>query len=93
MGPIPHFPRCNTIYFAFIAISTIHLDSDNIYIGRYNIVFFLVTYLMPMLGMMVCYLQMGINLWRADASTDTSNITAHPAMTKSRQNKKRVGRI
>ena len=55
--------------------------------------FFLVTYLMPMMGMMVCYLQMGINLWRADASTDTSNITAHPAMTKSRQNKKRVGRI
>ena len=24
---------------------------------RYNIVFFLVTYLMPMLGMMVCYFQ------------------------------------
>ena len=79
---------------------------------RYNIVFFLVTYLMPMLGMMVCYLQvtnqphiklsptaslilfkMGINLWRSDASTDTSNITSHPALTKSRQNKKRVGRI
>ena len=57
---------------------------------RYNIVLFLVTYLLPMVGMMLCYLQMGVHLWQGDASTDISNMTSHPAIIKSRQNKKRV---
>ena len=57
---------------------------------RYNIVLFLVTYLLPMVGMMLCYLQMGFHLWHGDTSTTISSMTAHPALIKSRQNKKRV---
>ena len=56
---------------------------------RYNIVFFLVTYLLPMLGMVICYLQMGVNLWRTDSNI-AMTASAHPALIKSRQNKKRV---
>ena len=51
--------------------------------------FFLVTYLLPMLGMVICYLQMGVNLWRTDSNI-AMTASAHPALIKSRQNKKRV---
>ena len=57
---------------------------------RYNILLFLVTYLLPMVGMMLCYLQMGFHLWHGDQDTNISNMTSHPAIVKSRQNKKRV---
>ena len=56
---------------------------------RYNLVFFLVTYLLPMVGMVLCYMQMGVHLWRGDRET-MGTILPHPAMVKSRQNKKRV---
>ena len=47
------------------------------------------TYLLPMVGMILCYLQMGVHLWRGDTETMA---TPHPAMVKSRQNKKRVSK-
>ena len=59
---------------------------------RYNLVFFLVTYLLPMVGMILCYLQMGVHLWQGDRKT-MGSIPQHPAMVKSRQNKKRVGEV
>ena len=34
-----------------------------------NVVFFLVTYLFPMLGMVTCYLKMGLHLWQGDRET------------------------
>ena len=68
---------------------TISLTQSTVF--RYNLVFFLVTYLLPMVGMILCYLQMGVHLWRGDTET-MSTIPPHPAMVKSRQNKKRVSK-
>ena len=56
---------------------------------RYNIVFFLLTYLLPMLGMGLCYAQMGLHLWRGDKSA-ISLLVPQAALTKSRNDKKRV---
>ena len=58
---------------------------------RYNIVFFLLTYLLPMLGMGLCYVQMGLHLWRGDKSA-ISLLVPQAALTKSRNDKKRVRR-
>ena len=38
---------------------------------RYNIVFFFLTYVMPIIGMGVCYIQMGRHLWHGDKSALT----------------------
>ena len=59
---------------------------------RYNIVFFLLTYLLPMLGMGFCYVQMGLHLWRGDKSTITL-LVPQAALTKSRNDKKRVSSL
>ena len=56
---------------------------------RYNVVFFFVTYLLPMVGMVLCYLQMGVHLWQGDKE-NMGTILPHPAMVKSTHNKKRV---
>ena len=37
--------------------------SNSLDIFSYNILFFFLTYVLPMLGMAVCYTQMGRNLW------------------------------
>ena len=51
--------------------------------------FFLLTYLLPMIGMGLCYVQMGHHLWRGDKSTITI-LVPQAALTKSRKDKKRV---
>ena len=56
--------------------------------GRYNLVLFLLTYLLPILGMVGCYARMGLQLWRDNAAT--SSAATHPALVRSRHNKKRV---
>jgi hypothetical protein len=35
----------------------------NYFCFSYNVIFFLATYLLPMVGMGACYLEMGRNLW------------------------------
>ena len=72
-------------FFFFISI-----DVTKLFVFSYNLVFFLVTYLLPMVGMILCYLQMGLHLWQGDRET-IGSVPQHPAMVKSRQNKKRVG--
>ena len=67
----------------------ISIDVTKLFVFSYNLVFFLVTYLLPMVGMILCYLQMGLHLWQGDRET-IGSVPQHPAMVKSRQNKKRV---
>ena len=76
------FDHCLSFFFYY-------LGPINLFVFRYNLVFFLVTYLLPMVGMILCYLQMGLHLWQGDRET-IGSVPQHPAMVKSRQNKKRV---
>lgn len=55
----------------------------------YNIAFFFLTYVMPMIGMGICYIQMGRNLWRGDKSA-LSLLVPQVALTKSRNDKKKI---
>ena len=57
---------------------------------RYNIVFFTLTYLVPMLGMMLCYLQVGQHLWRGDKTILRLVMIPPAAMVKRRTDKRRV---
>ena len=42
-----------------------------------------------MVGLVLCYLQMGLHLWRGDKEA-MADAPMHPAMARSRANKKRV---
>ena len=57
----------------------------SLFFVSYNLIYFLLTYLMPLLVMGLCYLQMGRKLWREKTiGGDT------PSMAKSRKSKQRV---
>ena len=59
------------------------------YLCRYNILFFLLTYVLPMIGMGVCYIQMGRRLWNGDKSA-LALLVPQAALTKSRNDKKKI---
>ena len=63
--------------------------SHSLDIFSYNILFFFLTYVLPMLGMAVCYTQMGRNLWTHGKST-LSLLMPQAALTKSRNDKKKI---
>ena len=51
----------------------------------YNLIYFLLTYLMPLVVMGLCYLQMGRKLWREKTIGEDT-----PSMAKSRKTKQKV---
>ena len=73
-----------SIFFSYI--SSISNSPD---VFSYNILFFFLTYVLPMLGMGVCYTQMGRNLWTGDKSA-LSLLVPQAALTKSRSDKKKI---
>ena len=44
-------------------MSSIFIGTIKSFIFRYNVMFTMVTYITPMLGMGACYVQIGRNLW------------------------------
>ena len=54
----------------------------------YNIIFFLMTYVVPMLLMGVCYSRMGKHLWGSEIVGEET-----PALLKNYQNKKKVTQL
>ena len=56
----------------------------------YNIVFFLLTYLLPMVVMAACYSQMGYFLSKYERERQTRMIISTSASTRIRKNKKKV---
>ena len=56
----------------------------------YNIVFFLLTYLLPMIVMAACYSQMGYFLSKYERERQTRMIISSTANTRIRKNKKKV---
>ena len=57
---------------------------------RYNTVFFVLTYLIPMSGMLICYLQMGCHLWKGDKTILQLVLIPSAAVAKTRAEKKKV---
>jgi len=55
----------------------------------YNIALFICTYLLPMAGLLLSYLQMGLHLHRSERGI-MANMLPHPAVLKSRYQKKRL---
>ena len=51
----------------------------------YNLIYFLLTYLIPLLVIGLCYLQMGRKLWRKKTIGEDT-----PSMAKSRKTKQKV---
>ncbi|XP_023336238.1 tachykinin-like peptides receptor 86C [Eurytemora carolleeae] len=79
--------RCGKNYICVpIWPSTESIDASQ-YDHVYNILFSVITYLTPMIGMGICYKQIWKNLWGGEC---IGEIMVHPAVLKSRQNKKRV---
>ena len=64
----------------------------NCFYFSYNIGFFLLTYLLPCLGMGCCYLQIGLHLYRGDKTILQLVMIPPAAMAKSRKDKKRVSK-
>ena len=60
------------------------------FIFRFNLIFFVLTYILPMVGMAVCYGQMGVHLWRGAREIHIKTIMPHTASIKQRKRKKRV---
>ena len=58
----------------------------------YNIVFFLLTYLLPMVVMAACYGQMGYFLSKYERERQSRMIISSTATTRIRKNKKKVQR-
>ena len=56
----------------------------------YNIVFFLLTYLLPMIVMAACYSQMGHFLSKYDRERQSRMMISSAASTRIRKNKKKV---
>ena len=56
----------------------------------YNIVFFLLTYLIPMVVMAACYSQMGYFLSKYERERQTRMIISSSVSTRIRKNKKKV---
>ena len=63
---------------------------DNQPIFRFNVTFFILTYILPMVGMAICYGQMGMHLWTGDKEMTIKTIMPHTASIKHSRSKKRV---
>ena len=61
--------------------------------SRYNLCFFLATYVFPTVGMGVCYAQMGLHLYRGDKTILQLVLIPPAALHKSRKDKKRVSHV
>ena len=59
-------------------------------IYSYNLCFFLATYVLPTIGMGLCYAQMGLHLYRGDKTILQLVLIPPAALNKSRQDKKRI---
>ena len=57
---------------------------------RYNLCFFLATYVLPTIGMGLCYAQMGLHLYRGDKTILQLVLIPPAALNKSRKDKKRI---
>ena len=55
------------------------------YILSYNLIYFILTYLIPLVVMGVCYLQMGRRLWSREVIGEET-----PSVKKSRKTKQKV---
>ena len=65
----------------------------NVSNSRYNLCFFLATYVFPTVGMGVCYAQMGLHLYRGDKTILQLVLIPPAALHKSRKDKKRVSHV
>ena len=61
----------------------------NFSLCRYNILFFFLTYVLPMIVMGVCYIQMGRHLWYGDKSA-LRLLVPQAALTKAKNDKKKI---
>ena len=71
--------------FTFYIGTTYLLRYLSYFLCRYNIVFFLVTYVIPLILMGACYARMGFHLWGTPIIGEETE-----ALRKNYQNKKKV---
>ena len=87
-------PRCFHIWLhvsiLYLNLNLYLINFKRIIFLRYNLLFFLLTYLIPMIGMGICYYQMGYHLWKGDKTILQLVMIPQAAMAKSRTDKKRV---
>ena len=58
---------------------------DKIIVFSYNLIYFIMTYLIPLLVMLLCYLQMGRKLWSRQVIGEET-----PSVRRSRKTKQKV---
>jgi hypothetical protein len=86
-------PRCFKTGLCVSNKTPTHLLELSHIFQSYNLLFFLLTYITPMLGMALCYYQMGHHLWKGDKTILQLVMIPQAAMAKSRTDKKRVSII